>query len=117
MDAKTIVRLDALFEAALGLVLVAAAAAGGLDGGDFPHPVGTPIVVAAGSLLLVLAAVLWRGALSPAVLAGANLATAAAAVAWLLPASGFSSAGAWIVVVTVVALVALAVAELAASKV
>ena len=41
MDARTVVRADALFEAALGLALVVGAASGENRVEDFPHPVGT----------------------------------------------------------------------------
>jgi hypothetical protein len=104
MNARTLVRIDALFELALGLALVAGTAAGALDGGDFPHPVGRVVILVAGCLLLVLGVALWLGVAGPAALAVGNTVTAAAAVIWLLVASGFSGTG--------IALVALAAAGL-----
>ena len=51
----------------------------------------------------------------PALVAG-NVVTAALAVVWLASASGFSTAGTTILVVTVAALVALAAAQVAALR-
>jgi hypothetical protein len=116
MDARTVVRLDALFEAALGVSLVAAAAAGALGGRDFPQPVGRTLVAVAGALLVAIGAVLWRGWIGLRGLAAANLATAFAALAWLAAVSQFSAAGRAVVAVVVVGLVALAVAEVAALR-
>jgi hypothetical protein len=111
MSAKTLVRIDAVFEAALGLALLV-----GFDGGDFPSPVGRVVVVTVGCLLLALAVVLWLGIVGPAALALGNAVTAGAAVAWLLAVSGFSSAGAALVAVTAGALVFLAIRQAAALR-
>jgi hypothetical protein len=100
----------------LGFALVAGAASGALGPGDFPRPVGTAVIVVVGCLLLGVAVVLWRGAISPAALAAANGLTAAAALVWLATASGFSPAGTSVLGVTVVALGCLAAAQLAASR-
>ena len=101
------IRADAAFEAALGIALLA-----GFGAADFPHPVGRVVVVVVGVLLLGVAAVLWTARVRARTLAAGNLATAAAAVAWLALASGFSAAGTALLMATVGALVALALAEL-----
>jgi hypothetical protein len=116
MDARTLVRADALFEAALGLALIVGAATGALGPADFPHPVGTPLIVAAGCILLVLAAVLWTGAISIAALAIGNAITPSLALTWLLAASGFSAAGTALVAVTAAGLVTLAAAQGVATR-
>ena len=119
MSPNGIVRADSLFETALGLLLVAGAAAGWLDGGDFPTPVGATVIVLAGVALVGVGAVLWRlatGAIPPQLLlnlAIANSLTAALAIVWRLAADGFSGAGSSLVLATVAALVALAAAQLA----
>jgi hypothetical protein len=113
MDARTVVRADALFEAVLGLVLVAGAAAGALDASDFPRPVGTAVLVAVGALLLLLAAVLWSGRVGTKALAVGNALTAALAIAWLATVSGFSAAGVALVAITVAGLAGLAAAQAA----
>jgi hypothetical protein len=110
MEPKAVVRADAVFEAALGLALVAGAAAGGLA---FPHPVGRAVIAIVGGLLLVVGGLLWRSRIGLAPLAAANVTTAVAAVAWLAAASGFSTAAAALVGAAVAGLVALAAAEIA----
>ena len=112
MDAEAIVKADALFEAALGVALIAATAAGGLGAGDFPAPVGKPVLVVVGCALLAVAVVLFRGRVSLIALAAANLVTAFAALVAVTAAAGFSTAGATIVLVTTAVLVSLAVAQL-----
>jgi hypothetical protein len=104
---RTVTRLDAVVEAALGLALLA-----GFGGHDFPHPVGRVLVTAVGVLLLAVALLLWRGGVGARALAAGNLATAAAAVLWLALASGFSTAGTALLAATAGALVVLALAEL-----
>jgi hypothetical protein len=106
---SVVIRIDALFEAALGTALLA----GGFGAGDFPHPVGRVVVVAAGVLLLGVAAFLWFAGAGMRELALANLATAMAAVAWRLAADGFSSAGSAFLVVAAAGLAALCAAEVA----
>jgi hypothetical protein len=102
-----------VFEAVLGLVLIVGAATGGLGAADFPAPVGSVVLAAVGCLLLVLAVVLWRGGISVAALAAGNWATAVVAVVWFAAASGFSTAGASLVLVVAVGLVCLAAAQVA----
>ena len=122
MDGKTVVRADSLFETALGVLLAAGGASGWLDGGDFPTPVGSALVVVAGCALLAVGAVLWRlasGRVPDALLrnlAAANLATAALAIAWRLVADGFSAAGSALILATAGALIALAAAQLSAAS-
>jgi len=118
---KRIVQADSVFEAALGLVLVGGAVANWLGPGDFPTPVGTPVIVVVGCALLGVAAVLWYLAAAPAstllrTLAAANLATGAAACTWRLVAAGFSAAGSALTLGTAVALAILAAAQFSADR-
>lgn len=113
MRARTVVRADAVFEAALGVLLVGAAAAGWLGAGDFPHPVGVAVIAAAGGLLLLLGVLLWHGRIGLSALATGNAVTAIAATAWLALASGFSATGGAIVGATVIGLVGLAAVQVA----
>jgi hypothetical protein len=116
---KRIVQADAVFETSLGIVLVAGAATGWLDSGDFPAPIGTPVIVAVGIPLVLVGIVLWRVAVTPQllrVLACANAATAAAALVWWLAASGFSTAGSAITLATAAALTLLAALQLLAQR-
>jgi len=114
---RRIVRVDSLFEAALGLVLVAGALTGRLDGADFPAPVGTPLIAVLGCALVAVGLILWLLARRPVparllrALAGANLATAVAAVAWVLLAPGFSTGGAALTLAVAVCLAALATVQ------
>jgi hypothetical protein len=118
MSPNAIVRADGVFEIGLGLVLVVGAAAGRLDGSDFPTPVGTTLIVLVGVALIAIGAVLVRlaaGAVPPHLLrhlAVGNSVTAAAAIVWCVAAEGFSSAGSAIVLATAGALFALAAAQL-----
>src|SRR5437762_195652 len=122
VNAKLIVRADALFEAALGLLLVVGGASAWLSADDFPAPVGRPLIVAFGCALLLVAAVLWglaRAAVPNRLLrtlAAANLAAALLAIAWLLTADGFSTAGSIVTLATVVGLAILAAAQLLAAR-
>jgi hypothetical protein len=113
MDARVVVRADAVFEAALGIVLAAGAAIGWLGAGDFPPPVGPALVAIAGALLLLLGGVLWRGGIGLRPLAAGNALAAIAGIVWLGLASGFSSPGGALVAVTVAGLVGLAAAQVA----
>jgi hypothetical protein len=118
---RAILRADSLFEIALGLVLVAGAAASLLGPGDFPSPVGTPLVAIFGSALVPVGILLWRlsrGAVPSRLLralATANLATGAAALVWRLAATGFSAAGSALTIAVACALAAVAAAQLYAS--
>jgi len=106
-------KVDALFEAVLGLVLVVCAAAGVLDGSDFPRPVGPAVLVVVGIALVVLGAVIWIGLIPLGALAAGNAVAALAGIVWLVAASGFSAAGTTFLAVTVAGLACLAAAQAA----
>ena len=108
-----LVRIDAAFEAVLGIALLLGAASGALDGSDFPRPVGTVVLVIAGLALVVLAVVIWSGRISLRALVVANAASALAGIVWLAAVSGFSTAGTIVVAVTVAGLAGLAAAQAA----
>src|ERR1700751_1786462 len=107
-----LVRLDALFEGLVGLVLFVAAATGALDSSDVPW-IGTPALLVAGWLLLILCGLLWSGRIGLRALAIGNAVSALAGLLWLLLADGWSSAGAALVGVTVAGLAVLAAAQAA----
>ena len=108
-----LVRLDALFEGVLGVVLLLAATTGALDGSDFPRPVGTAVLLLAGWALLMLCGLIWSGRIGLRALALGNAAGAALGLLWLLAADDWSAAGAVVVGVTVGALAVLAAAQAA----
>jgi hypothetical protein len=115
------VKTDAALETVLGLVLALGVPADLFGAGDFPAPVGTVLVAVAGCALLPVGALLWRLARGPVPprlilqLAGANLATGAAALAWRLAATGFSATGSALILSVAAALALLAVAQLSAA--
>jgi len=108
-----LVRIDAAFEAVLGIALLLGAATGALDGSDFPRPVGTLVLVIAGLALVVLAALIWSGRVSLRVLVVGNAVSAVAGIVWLAAVSGFSTVGTIVVAVTVAGLAGLAAAQAA----
>jgi hypothetical protein len=108
-----LIRIDAAFEAVLGIALLLSAASGALDESDFPRPVGTVALVAAGLALLLLGAVIWSGRVGLRALAIGNGVSATAALLWLLLAHGWSTAGAVLVAITVAGLAVLAAAQAA----
>jgi hypothetical protein len=108
-----LVRLDALFEGVLGIVLLLVVAAGVLDGSDFPHPVGTAVLLIAALALLALCGLIWSGRVGVRALAIGNAVSAFAGLMWLIVADGWSAAGAVLVGVTVAGLVVLAAAQVA----
>jgi hypothetical protein len=108
-----LVRLDALFEGVLGVVLLLVAATGVLDGSDFPHPVGTAVLLIAASALLALCGFIWSGRVGVRALAVGNAVSALAGLVLLIVADGWSAAGAWLVGVTVAGLAVLAAAQAA----
>jgi hypothetical protein len=113
-----IVKVDAVFEASLGIVLVVGGATGVLAAGDFPDPVGGSLVVAAGVVLLPLALVIWRRPPTPdtlRALALGNMVTALVGVVWLALASGFSAEGAAVTGAAVAILACLGLAQAGAS--
>jgi hypothetical protein len=101
----------------LGVVLIIGGAAGWLGPGDFPAPVGRPLIVAFGVALLPVGAFLWLRADAPLLrtLAAANAVTAAAAITWRLAATGFSDTGTALTVATAAALALLASLQLGAA--
>ena len=108
MEARTVIRVDAAIEVALGFALLV-----GFGAGDFPHPVGRVLVLTVGIGLLVIGVILWRASIDLRTLAAGNLVTAAAAIVWLAAATDFSAAGAALVAAAAAALVVLAVWEAA----
>jgi hypothetical protein len=108
-----LVKLDALFEGVLGVVLLLAVVTGTLDGSDFPRPVGTAVLLMAGWALLALCGLIWSGRIGLRTLALGNAAGAVLGLLWLLAADGWSAAGAAIVGVTVGALAVLAALQAA----
>jgi hypothetical protein len=106
-----LVKLDALFEGVLGIVLLVTAATGALDGSDFPSPVGTAFLLVVGWALLVLCGLIWIGRVGKGALALGNGVSALLGVAWLVAADGWSSAGVALVVATIVVLAVLAAAQ------
>src|SRR6187399_2721117 len=99
-----LVKLDALFEGVLGIVLLVSAATGALDGSDFPSPVGTVLLLVVGCALLALCGLIRSGRIGLRALVFGNAVSAVAGLLWLLAAEGWSSAGAVLVAVTVLAL-------------
>ena len=108
-----LVKLDALFEGVLGTVLLLAVVTGALGGSDFPHPVGTAVLLLAGWVLLTLCGLIWSGRLGLRALALGNAAGAVLGLVWLLAGEGWSAAGAAIVGAIVGALAVLAAAQAA----
>lgn len=106
-----LVKVDALFEGVLGIVLLLTAAVGVLDGSDFPHPVGTVVLLLAGWALLMLCGLIWSGRVGLRELARANGVSALVGLVWLVAADGWSTTGAALVGVTVAALAVLAAAQ------
>jgi hypothetical protein len=106
-----LVRIDALFEGVLGVVVLLGAATGALDGDDFPAPVGTTLLLVAGWVLLTLCGLIWAGRIGMPALALGNGVTAVAGFLWLILAEGWSTAGAVLVAITVVGLAGLAAAQ------
>jgi hypothetical protein len=110
---ERLVQIDALFEGALGIVVLFCVATGALDSGDFPYPVGTVVLLLVGWALLTLCGLIWAGWIGLRELALGNALAAVAGVIWLLAADGWSAAGAAVVGVTVAALAVLAAAQAA----
>jgi hypothetical protein len=112
-----LIRLDAAFEAVLGMVLVVGVAVGWLGSDDFAAPATTGLVAALGTALLGLAAALWRLSSMEmmlarlAVPAAVNGATALIVAWWGLAAEGFSTRGAVLLWTTVTVLTLLAGAQ------
>jgi len=97
----------------LGIILLSFAAAGTLDGSDFPWPVGTVLLVIASLALVALGGLIWSGRIGLQTLALGNGVSAVAGFLWLLLAEGWSTAGAVLVAITVAGLAVLAAAQAA----
>jgi xanthine/uracil permease len=117
-------RVDAVVEGVLAIVLVVGALAGALGGDDFPSPVNGVVVALVGLALIPVAVVLWRLARAAQVpkrtlrlIATANAITALLLAIWLFAADGFSDAGRAVVAATVAALATLAAMQFSASLV
>ena len=108
-----LVRVDAVFEAVLGIALLVGAATSALDGTDFPRPVGTVVLVAAGLALIALGALIWTGRVGLKALVLGNAVSALGGIVWLVAVSGFSTAGTAVAVVTVAGLACLAAVQAA----
>jgi hypothetical protein len=108
-----LVRVDAVFEAVLGIAPLAGAATGALNGSDFPRPVGTVVLVPAGLALIVLCGLIWTDRVGLRALVLGNSVSALAGIVWLVAVSGFSTAGTAVVVVTVAGLACLAAVQAA----
>jgi hypothetical protein len=108
-----LLKIDAVFEGALGFVLLLAAATGTLGSSDFPTPVGQVVLLVVGCALLMLCGLISSGRIGLRALALGNGVTALAGLAWLFGAAGWSNAGAALVAVTVAVLVLLAAAQAA----
>jgi hypothetical protein len=106
-------RVDALFEGALGVVLLVGVATGALDGDDFPAPVGTTLLLVAGWVLLTLCGLIWAGRVGMRALAIGNGVAAVAGFLGLILAEGWSTVGAVLVAITIAALAGLAAAQAA----
>ena len=106
-----LVRLDAVFEGALGFVLLGGVATGAFEGSDFS--VAAPALVVVGALLLALAVVIWSGRIGLRALAVGNALGAIAGIVWLLVDPGLSTAGTVVTAVAIACLAALAAAQAA----
>lgn len=120
MEIRTLLKLDAAFEAVLALALLVAGAAGWLTAADLPSPVGRGAVIAAGAALALLAVALialartGAGRRTLGALAAVNEVTALVALLWLLAAHGFSAGAAALVAITIAGLMALSTLQLRA---
>jgi hypothetical protein len=108
-----LVRLDAVFEGVLGIAVLLCVTTGALDSSDFPSPVGSAILVLAGWALLTLCGLIWAGWIGLRELAIGNAVSAAAGLAWLFVADGWSNAGTTVVGITVAVLAVLAATQVA----
>jgi hypothetical protein len=102
-DIRSLFRIDAAFEAALGAVLILGGAVGWLTRADVP--VGRGLIVGAGCSLIIapVSTMLYFAPRAPrrvlVVLALGNVVMAAGAIVWLLAGHGFSALGASILAV------------------
>jgi 4-amino-4-deoxy-L-arabinose transferase-like glycosyltransferase len=117
-------KVDAVVEGVLAIVLVVGALVGALRGDDFPSPVNGIVVALVGLVLIPVAVFLWRLGSAERVpkqtlrwIATANAVTALLLGIWLVAADGFSDAGRWVTAATVAALFVLAALQLSWSLV
>jgi xanthine/uracil permease len=108
-------KVDAVVEGVLAIVLIAGALVGALRGDDFPSPVNGVVVALVGLALIPVAIFLWRLARVEPVpkrtlrlIATANAVTALILGIWLFAADGFSDAGRAVTAATVALLFVLA---------
>jgi 4-amino-4-deoxy-L-arabinose transferase-like glycosyltransferase len=108
-------KVDAVVEGVLAIVLVFGALVGFLRGDDFPSPVNGVVVALVGLALIPVAIFLWRLGSAERVpkrtlrvIATANAVTALLLGIWLFAADGFSDAGRAVTAATVAALFVLA---------
>jgi hypothetical protein len=121
--AAFVLKADAVFEAALAVVLAGCASLGLLGSDDFPAPVNGAVIAAVAVALVPVAFVLWRlgrrtrvPRASLEMIAAANTATAVLATAWLLAADGFSASGTAVAGATAALLACLAAVQLTAAR-
>jgi hypothetical protein len=115
---KAVVMIDAGFEVILGTVLLLGVAYADIDNRDFPAPASDLVIALAGLALfvvaLVLATLVKNEQLGDGVLgtlAASNAASALVLLVWVVAVNGFSPQGKAVVWVTIVALLALAIAQ------
>jgi hypothetical protein len=108
-------KVDAVVEGVLSIILVVGALVGAFRGDDFPNPVNGIVVALVGLALIPVAVFLWRLARTEPVskrtlrlIATANAVTALLLVTWLFAADGFSGAGRAVTAATAAALFVLA---------
>jgi 4-amino-4-deoxy-L-arabinose transferase-like glycosyltransferase len=108
-------KVDAVVEGVLAIVLVFGALVGFLRGDDFPSPVNGVVVALVGLALIPVAIFLWRLGSAERVpkrtlrlIATANAVTALLLGIWLFAADGFSDTGRAVTAATVAALFVLA---------
>jgi hypothetical protein len=116
-SAGLVLRIDALFEGVLGVLLATSPLTGLSSALHLPPPAVEPVVIALGILLLPLLPLLWRAGRAPRgqfvrALAAANGTTALVFVLWLLIWHGaFHAASAAFVLVVAGVLATLSVAQ------
>ena len=89
-----LVRIDAVFEAALGIALLVSRAQPAHSTAPTSRGRSARVVLAiVGVALLVLAVLIWSGRVGLRALVVCNAASALAGIVWLAAVSGFSTAG------------------------
>lgn len=115
--ARFVLRIDGLFEALIGVLLLTSPVTGLFDAIRLPSPAVEPVVVVAGLPLLPLLPVLWRASRTPkrqalVTLAAANGLSAIVFCLWVAVwHSAFSAAGAAFVLTVAGALAILAIVQ------